>query len=133
MCVAAADVVMLTSDPVRSDSGDTISLIWEEPSPVEVKGYISWYEVDFIEAAAGAGSRRRRRQGNCQVDSCMLEAMETGGCCQVDKNQTSVTITGLDPRKAYNISVSVVNGAGRGRIQMVTVEGKSTLTPIHLY
>lgn len=58
------------------------------------------------------------------MDRCMLEAGKTRGCCVVDKDQTSVTITGLDPRKAYNISVSVVNGAGMGRIKTVTVEGK---------
>lgn len=132
MCVAAADVVTLTSDPVlRSDRGDTISLSWQKPTPVEVKGYISGYQVDFIEAAAGGGSKRRRQDG-CQTDGCMLKAGEVEGCCLVDKNQTSVTITGLDPSKAYNISVSIVNGAGKGRIQTVTVKGKSTLT-FHLY
>lgn len=116
----------LTSDPKRSDNGDTILLSWEEPTPVEVKGVISSYQVDFMEVAAGEGSRRRRQE--CQMGRCMLEAGQTEGCCVVDKDQTSVNITGLDPRRAYNISVSVVNGAGVGRIKTVTVEGK--LTPL---
>lgn len=113
----------LTSPPERSDDGKSISLKWKKPSPVEVKGYISSYQIDFTEAAAGEGARQRR-QDDCQRDGCMLEAGKTRGCCQVDKNQTSVTISGLEPSKAYNISVSVVNGAGKGRIRTLTVEGK---------
>ena len=85
------------------------------------------YQIDFVEAEVEKGARRRR-QDDCVRGECVLKAGQTRGCCLVDANQTSATISGLDPSKAYNVSVRAVNGVGLGEAQIFTVEGESACT-----
>ena len=96
---------------MRSSSGDAITVTWKAPNPVESRGIITQYQIDFSEATGGSG--RRRRQG-CQAGGCALPAGATGGCCLVPSDQTSATISGLDPSRAYSVTVSAGNGAGQG-------------------
>ena len=103
--------MQVVGDPVRSSSGDAITVTWRAPNPVESRGIITQYQIDFSEATGGSG--RRRRQG-CQTGGCALPAGATGGCCLVPSDQTSATISGLDPSKAYSVTVSAGNEAGQG-------------------
>ena len=73
------------------------------------------------------GAGQRRQLGDCSRDECVLKAGQTQGCCLVDADQTSATISGLDPSKAYNVSIRAVNGAGLGEAQMFIVEGEDEL------
>ena len=120
MSVLAAGVVELERE--RSEDGKSIRLSWMQPSPVQARGNIAGYQIDFIEATTGKGVRRRR-QGDCQSAGCVLAAGQVGGCCLVGGDQTSAMISGLDPGKAYNVSVSAVNGAGKGKSWTFTVDG----------
>ena len=124
--ITAASVVELAGQPSRTEDGD-ILLSWTKPSPVEARGIISEYVIEFAEIGGeegGAEGGRERRQQGCSRESCMLETGEREGCCLVDADQTSVTITGLDPDKDYNVSISAVNGAGVGDTENITVEGE---------
>ena len=85
-------------------------VMWERPNPVESRGIITHFQVDFSEAT---GDRiRRKRQNNCQSGGCALAPGDTGDCCVVPPEQTSVIISGLDPSQAYSVTVSAGNGAG---------------------
>ena len=97
------------------ESGDVV-LSWQQPSPTEARGYIFGYEIRFSEVSGDSSSGRRRRQ-ECARDVCQLMADQSSGCCQVGPNITSATISGLDRRKGYEVSVSVLNRAGTGEIK----------------
>ena len=127
---AASEVVLEGGKPLRSDNGDIV-LSWKKPSPVQARGNLMGYQIDFAETEVGEGGRRRR-QDNCPSDECVLKAGQTRGCCVVDANQTSATISGLDPSKGYNVSVRAINGAGLGEAQTFTVEGESACTCVHV-
>lgn len=105
----------------RADNGDII-LSWKRPDPVKAKGIIIGYEIRFSETGAGEGERRKRQE-ECPEDRCELKPGETSGCCRVAAEETNATISGLDPSKSYDVSVGVVNGAGVGNIQTLTIEG----------
>ena len=100
------------SDPERSSSGRFMMVMWERPNPVESRGIITHFQVDFSEA--NGDSNRRKRQKICQTGDCALAPGDTGGCCSVPPDQTSVIIIGLDPSQAYTVTVSAGNGAGQG-------------------
>ena len=116
-------VVLEGGQPLRSDNGDIV-LSWKKPNSVQARGNLTGYQIDFVEV--GGEGARRRRQDDCPQSECVLEAGQTRGCCLVDANQTSATISGLDSSKAYNVSIRAVNGAGLGEPQIFTVEGEST-------
>ena len=127
--VAEPGVVEVETLPTRSSSGDSLTLSWQQPDPVLARGTITGYRVDFTEAVVGEAGRRRRQAGDCQNGTCAVVAGESQGCCEVPADETSVTIVGLDPDKAYNVSVSAINGAGTGLTQTFTVEGRYYLMP----
>ena len=118
---SGAAAVPLTGENVRRDeeSGDVV-LSWQQPSPAEARGYIFGYEIRFSEVNEDSSNGRRRRQ-ECARDVCRLMADQSSGCCQVGPNTTSATISGLDQRKGYEVSVSVLNRAGTGEIQTFSV------------
>ena len=127
---AASGPVWLVGDPVRSRNGDAITVWWKAPNPVESRGIITQYQIDFSEATGGSG--RHRRQG-CQTGGCALPAGATGGCCQVPSDQTLATITGLDSSKAYSVTVSASNMAGQGeKSEPVTAQRMLAIVPLPL-
>ena len=82
------------------------------------------FQIQFEEVGGGGGNEeegKQRRQDGCSQDSCELEAGKTGGCCEVGSDQTSVTITGADPSKSYDVSVTGVTGGGVGETAPITV------------
>ena len=108
--------------PLRSDNGDIV-LLWETPSPMQARGIITSYQINFKEAlTSDLDGARQRRQDDCARDECVLKTGHTQGCCLVGAGQTSATISGLDPSMAYSVSVTAVNGAGLGEAQIFTVE-----------
>ena len=127
--VAEPGVVEVETPPTRSSSGDSLTLSWQQPDPVLARGTVTGYRVDFTEAVVGEAGRRRRQAGDCQNGTCAVVAGESQGCCEVPADETSVTIVGLDPDKAYNVSVSAINSAGTGLTQTFTVEGTYYLMP----
>ena len=112
----------LDGTPSRLDSGGVV-VSWVKLSPVQARGIITAYQIDFTEVGA-AGGVRRKRQENCMREQCVLEEGQTRGCCQVGADQSEATIAGLDSGKTYNVSVSAINGAGIGKNQSITIEGE---------
>ena len=114
-------VVLKPEDQKRADNGD-ILLVWEKLCPVEARGIIRGYEIRFSETRTAEGGRRKRQE--CPNDACSLGEGQSSGCCRVGADQTNVTISGLDPSRSYDVSVSVVNDAGVGETQTFTIEGE---------
>ena len=121
----AASVVVLEGDmPLRSDNGDIV-LLWETPSPVQARGIITSYQINFEEDLTNnLDGARQRRQDDCTRNVCMLRIGQIQGCCLVGAGQTSATISGLDSSVTYRVSVTAVNGAGLGEAQIFTVEAE---------
>ena len=120
--LAESGPVALTPENQRRSANGDILLSWEKPSPDEARGVVTSFEISFSESGAGEGGRRKRQE--CPRDQCQLGGGQTSGCCRVGPDQTNVTISGLDPSKSYDVSVSVVNGVGVGEAQTFTIKGK---------
>ena len=126
-----AEGIPLSAEGLTRDSSNgDILLSWEKPSPVQARGYIVGYEIRFAEAMEEKEGGGRRRREECPRDQCVLGRGQTSGCCQVGPNTTTATISGLENRKSYEVSVSVVNRAGVGDIQNFTVAGEMELVSV---
>ena len=120
---AGSEAVQLVSNPERSSSGRLMIVMWERPNPLESRGIITHFQVNFSEATVD--SNRRKRQEICQTGGCALASGDRGGCCVVPPDHTSVIITGLGPSQAYTVTVSAGNGAGLGeKSKPLTVQGE---------
>ena len=83
-------------------SGQEMTVSWTPLSLVEARGIIGNYTVSIT---IGGGGEVKRQNGGCTPDSSP---------CTVDSDQSSVIVTGLDPRQSYNVSVAAGTGAGEG-------------------
>ena len=87
---------------VDRTSGEQMNISWTPLTLVEARGIIASYTVFITE---GGGEVRRQSGGGCTPDSSP---------CTVDSDQSSVTVTGLDPRQSYSVSVAAGTRAGAG-------------------
>ena len=87
---------------VNRTSGQEMTVTWTPLTLVEARGIIASYTV-FI--TNGGGGEVKRQSGGCTPDSSP---------CTVDSDQSSVNVTGLDPKQSYSVSVAAVTGAGAG-------------------
>ena len=87
---------------VDRTSGQQMTVSWTPLSLVEARGIIANYTV-FITIGGG---EVKRQNGGCTPDSSP---------CTVDSDQSSVTVTGLDPKQSYSVSVAAGTGAGAGQ------------------
>lgn len=126
--VAAARVLKLSGNPVRSSSGTTLTLSWQRLSPVESRGTIIAFQINISERVDEeiSSDAEQVEQGSCIEigEPCTLRDGRSEVCCLVWGNQSSANITDLRPHLAYNVSIAAVNGAGLGeRSKPVTVPG----------
>ena len=126
LTVLAASAIELVNDKQTRNSNGDIILSWETPDPVEARGKIIEYRIEFREAGTNEeGDTQRKRQNECPRGHCILREDETSSCCTVGPDKTTANITGLDPSKDYEVSVIVYNSAGAGETQTITIMGKS--------
>ena len=88
---------------VDRTSGQQMTVSWTPLSLVEARGIIGNYTVYIT--IGGGGEEVKRQNGGCTPDSSP---------CTVDSDQSSVNVTGLDPRQSYSVSVAAGTGVGAG-------------------
>ena len=61
------------------------------------------------------------------MGDCALEKGKISTCCWVEANQTSLSVTGVDPKKGYIVSVSASNEVGEGEKSSVVIKARELL------
>ncbi len=82
----------------RSSDGSEVTVSWMLLSLVKARGFVQYYAITI---SAGGSTAKRELGGGCTV---------ANGTCLAPAASNSLTVTGLDPRTGYVVTVAAANG-----------------------
>ncbi len=87
----------------RSSDGSNMTVSWIPLSLVKAQGFVQYYVINIsvITISGGGSITKRELGGGCTV---------ANGTCLAPAASDSLTVTGLDPRTGYGVTVAAANG-----------------------